>query len=100
LNQRRQERRRRHRENRAARPAVFNPSGERFAGFTSDELAAALDRLDGQTHEIIVTHIWGGLRFEQIARNLNTSTSTAHRRYCAGLRTLRDALVKPCENPK
>ena len=38
----------------------------------------------------IVAHLWGALTFEQIAELAGCSSSTAHRRYLAGLSALRE----------
>jgi RNA polymerase sigma-70 factor (ECF subfamily) len=46
--------------------------------------------------EVIVAHLWGGLTFEQIAAVAGCSSSTAHRRYAAGLSALRERLHVPC----
>ncbi|MBI1902363.1 MAG: sigma-70 family RNA polymerase sigma factor [Planctomycetia bacterium] len=68
-----------------------------------DAQAAAvhLRSLPIEQREPIVLHIWGGLTFEQIAELIQTSSSTAHRRYLAGLATLRERLQQPCpkKNP-
>jgi RNA polymerase sigma-70 factor (ECF subfamily) len=50
---------------------------------------AALAELPEETREIVVAHLWGGLTFEQIAALVGMSSSTAHRRYEEGLKTLR-----------
>lgn len=42
--------------------------------------------------EVIVARIWGELSFDQIAEITEVSSSTAHRRYEAGLQTLREKL--------
>lgn len=65
-----------------------------FEGGTESRLdgetaTAALAELPDETREIVVAHLWGGLTFEQIAELVGTSSSTAHRRYDEGLKTLR-----------
>jgi RNA polymerase sigma factor (sigma-70 family) len=57
-----------------------------------DAVAAtdALTSLAIEVRETIVLRLWGGLNFDQIAELTNTSTSTAHRRYVAGLTALRE----------
>jgi RNA polymerase sigma-70 factor (ECF subfamily) len=62
----------------------------------AEELAAALDALPDELREVIVARTWGGLNFEQIAALAGCSTSTAHRRYEAGLTALRERLELPC----
>ena len=62
----------------------------------ADELAAALESLPEDIREAIVARTWGGLNFEQIAELAGCSTSTAHRRYEAGLAALRERLQLPC----
>jgi RNA polymerase sigma-70 factor (ECF subfamily) len=63
-----------------------------------DEATAALRALPLEEREVIVAHLWGGLTFEQIAGVAGCSPSTAHRRYFAGLTTLRERLQVPCPN--
>jgi RNA polymerase sigma factor (sigma-70 family) len=50
----------------------------------------ALAALPLEQREAIVLRLWGGLSFEQIGDLTQTSTSTAHRRYVAGLAALRE----------
>ncbi|MCH7988699.1 MAG: sigma-70 family RNA polymerase sigma factor [Planctomycetes bacterium] len=52
----------------------------------------ALQELPEEQREVIVAKIWGRLSFEQIADIASISSSTAHRRYEAGLNTLRERL--------
>ena len=60
------------------------------------EVAGALESLDREQREVIVARTWGGLGFEQIAELVGCSTSTAHRRYIAGLAALRERLDVAC----
>jgi RNA polymerase sigma factor (sigma-70 family) len=62
----------------------------------SQAAAHGLSRLPLEEREVIVAHIWGGLTFVQIAELVDSSTSTVHRRYQAGLQTLRNLLGEPC----
>src|SRR5690349_14883426 len=84
----RAERRRRHHEAVAARhvPAWFTPA--ETAGIDGKAAAAALQELPPEAREILVAHLWGGLTFEQIGALTGVSSSTAHRRYLAGLAAL------------
>jgi RNA polymerase sigma factor (sigma-70 family) len=87
----RQSRRRRRREERAAGLETA-PSDPLFAA-TDDRIDAELASrlladLDGETREVIVGRLWGGLTFEEIAKLQSCSLSTAHRRYQAGLARL------------
>jgi len=52
----------------------------------------ALRSLPTEQREVIVARIWGELTFEEIAEIAEISSSTAHRRYAAGLATLRERL--------
>ncbi|HZN35933.1 MAG TPA: RNA polymerase sigma factor [Pirellulaceae bacterium] len=75
--------------------------GEAPAELASEELAAALESLSDDLREAVVARTWGGLNFEQIAALAGCSTSTAHRRYEAGLAALRERLEAPCPtNPR
>ena len=61
------------------------------------EVAAAVASLPDEQREIVVARTWGELNFEQIAELVGCSISTAHRRYEAGLATLRERLELPCQ---
>jgi RNA polymerase sigma factor (sigma-70 family) len=85
-------RRRRQHETYAAAhtPGWFDPSdGTRL---DADDAARALANLPIEQRETIIAHLWGGLTFEQIGDLSLVSTSTAHRRYLAGLSALRERL--------
>lgn len=74
-----------------------------FAPHPGDALDAAsateaLTALEADLREVIVLRLWAGFSFEQIAELTQTSTSTAHRRYAAGLAELRER-TSPCANP-
>lgn len=57
---------------------------------------AALESLPAEEREVIVLRIWGGQSFEQIAELIGKSTSTAHRRYEMGLKSLREKWSVSC----
>jgi len=59
-------------------------------GLDAASATAALAELPDEVREVVVAHLWGGLTFEQVARIVGTSSSTAHRRYEQGLKTLRE----------
>jgi RNA polymerase sigma-70 factor (ECF subfamily) len=88
-------RRKRHEAEAAARKSAW------FVPAASDVLdaqavAAALASLDPEHREVIVARLWGGLTFQQIARMLGVTDSTAHRRYESALRLLREKMRIPC----
>lgn len=57
------------------------------------ELAArALEALPDEKREVVIARIWGGLTFEEIGEFASISSSEAHRRYEAGLASLRKRL--------
>ncbi len=56
------------------------------------EAMRALSELSETHRAVIVARLWGGLSFEEIADVLETSSSTAHRNYQAGLALLRERL--------
>ena len=64
-------------------------SGERLDAATATQ---ALKQLPEEQREAIVARLWGGLTFEEIAELTATTSSTAHRRYEAGLKALRERL--------
>jgi len=65
-------------------------------GLDTAAATTALQALPLEEREVIVAHLWGGLTFEQIADLTGSSSSTAHRRYAAGLTSLRERLHLPC----
>lgn len=98
LAERRAERRRRRHESDAARrtPSWFDPS--QATRLDAETATAALQKLPLKQRETLVAHLWGGLTFEQIGELTGVSSSTAHRRYLAGLSALRERLRVPCPN--
>jgi RNA polymerase sigma-70 factor (ECF subfamily) len=89
-------RRQRHESVAAARaPAWFETNDD---AIDSEVVSAALQELPPDEREVIVAHLWGSLTFEQIADVAGCSASTAHRRYVAGLITLRERLHISCPN--
>ena len=90
-------RRRQRRESAVARPERwFVERG--VEGLDAQTAVAALQRLDAEEREVIVARHWGGLSFEQIAEVVGCSTSTAFRRYTAGVDELRKQLGVTCPN--
>jgi len=83
-----------------ASPAWFEsaPDASSDQPIDPETAEAALKALPREQREVIVAHLWSGLRFEQIAEIAGCSSSTAHRRYQAGLATLRERLGVPCHN--
>lgn len=67
-------------------------------GLDAETAVAALQRLPADQREVILARFWGGLSFEQIATVADCSTSTAYRRYAAGVETLRELLGAPWPN--
>lgn len=57
---------------------------------------AALQELPADQREAIVAHLWGNLSFAEIGDLMQTSASTAHRLYVAGLTNLRTFLGVVC----
>ncbi|MHC4457521.1 MAG: RNA polymerase sigma factor [Planctomycetota bacterium] len=58
----------------------------------SQLLTNALGQIPYEQREVIVLHLKGGLKFNQIARVQQTSVSTVHGRYRYGLKKLRTIL--------
>ena len=58
----------------------------------ADEIQQGLLRLDAESREIIIAHLWTGLSFRQIAEAFGISSSAVHRHYQAALSQLRDQL--------
>ncbi len=80
--------RRRQQREAAARPARWFVESE-MDGLDAATAVAALERLPLEQREAIVARLWGGLSFEQIAEVAGTSSSTAFRRFEAGIAALR-----------
>ena len=86
------ERRRKRRERRRAKSESWF---EEIADGDADEAIRALQSIPADQREVIVLRIWSGLKLEQIATACECSVSSAHRRYEAGLQTLRERLGAP-----
>ncbi len=95
--QRSQQRRRRRESAAAAARPLWSPSPG-WSAAELEEVTATLQSINAESREVVIARIWGGLSFEQIAAVVDTSTSTAHRRYEAGLRQLRERLGVRCNN--
>jgi len=90
-------RRRKRRESAVARPQPWFVEDE-VDGLDAAAAVDALRLLPAEEREVVVARLWGGLSFEQIAEVASCSTSTAFRRYSAGLDALRKILGVPCPN--
>jgi RNA polymerase sigma factor (sigma-70 family) len=88
-------RRRVQRETKVARPERWFVESE-VDGLDADRAVQALQSLPLEQREPIVAHLWGGLSFEQIAELAGCSTSTAFRRYSAGLDAIRSRMGVAC----
>ncbi len=66
----------------------------------AEEAARAMAGLPVEQRETIVSRLWCGLSFEQIAELAGCSTSSAHRWYEKGLATLRERLGEKCPEKK
>jgi RNA polymerase sigma-70 factor (ECF subfamily) len=88
----------------AFRSAARRRRRELVASAAEAWFSAAEDRLDGdhatrllaqlplELREVIVARLWGGLKFEEVARLAGCSLPTAHRRYQTGIAQLRERL--------
>ncbi len=90
----RSEQRRRQHETAAAESAENWFVADETAGLDAAAATSALASLADDEREVIVAHLWGGLTFQEIAAVTGLSSSTAHRRYELGLRTLRGILTR------
>jgi RNA polymerase sigma factor (sigma-70 family) len=66
----------------------------------AEEASRALAALPAEQREAIVSRLWGGLSFEQIAALTGCSTSSAQRYYQKGLAALREKLGEKCPAKK
>ncbi len=88
----RSEQRRRRREARASDGrGWFAPTDDRI---DAEDAAALLAELDPETRGIVVARVWGGLTFEEIGEAEGCSSTSAHRRYSAGLARLHERLER------
>lgn len=86
-------RRRSHEQKHASeRTQWFIANSEADDAPNSDELQNALIQLEPECREIVIAHIWGRLTFRQIAEAFDTSTSSTHRQYLAGIERLKELL--------
>jgi RNA polymerase sigma-70 factor (ECF subfamily) len=95
-------RRRQQRETVAARPERWFQEVE-ADGLEVERAVAALQSLPSEQREVIVARLWGEMTLEQVASALGCSTSSAHRRYEAGIRALQLRLEErptPLPNPE
>ena len=83
------ERRRTRREARAARPEAWFAEAS-VNGLDVADAVAAVQALPEAERDAIVARLWGGLTLEQVADAVGCSTSTAQRRYEAGIARLRE----------
>lgn len=58
-----------------------------------EQILASLSEVD---REIVVQHVFGDLKFREIAQNLNLSLPTVKRRYKSCCKTLKDIVEKDC----
>ena len=91
-----EQRRRRHETQAAGRSEPWFEPAEHSA-LDAAGATEALQELPIEQREVIVAHVWGGLSFQQIADLAEISSSTAHRRYEAGLAALRERLGLSCK---
>jgi RNA polymerase sigma-70 factor (ECF subfamily) len=87
------EARRRQRQDKVRAPEAWFASADN--GLDGQEATRLLRNLPLEQREVVVARIWGGLKFEEIAELVGCALPTAHRRYQAGLATLREMLEKP-----
>ena len=65
----------------------FRPSEEPI--WDGEEITKILEKLAPTVREIIVSKIWGGLTFREIANLTNLSTSAVHKKYQQGIEQMR-----------
>jgi RNA polymerase sigma factor (sigma-70 family) len=92
------QRRRKHESQAAAQQPQRLFAGEP-AALDGEVAARALRTLPEEQREAITLHLWGGLTFAEIAEVVDSSASSVHRWYLAGLNHLRERLEVPCPDP-
>ena len=88
----RSQNRRKRREHHVQRSAAHWFESNADAELDAELVVETLEQLPAEEREVLVARIWGGLTFEQIAEVTAASSSTTHRRYEAGLKSLRERL--------
>ena len=88
-------RRRLNREAATARPERWFAEAE-VDGLDAEAAVAALESLPAEQREAIVGRLWGGMTLEQLADVAGCSITTAHRRFEAGIQSLRERLGVTC----
>jgi RNA polymerase sigma-70 factor (ECF subfamily) len=88
-------RRRHNREAATARPERWFAESE-VEGLDADAAVAAMEALPAEQREAIVGRLWGEMTLEQVAEVTGCSTTTAFRRFEAGIKTLRERLGVTC----
>ncbi len=91
----RSSRRRQNREAAMARPERWFDETE-VDGLDAEAAVAAMQSLPMEQREAIVGRLWGGMTLEQFAEVAGCSISTAHRRFEAGIQSLRERLGVTC----
>ena len=56
------------------------------------EIKADLQKLETESREIVVAHLWNNLSFRQIAEVFDVSSSAAHRKYVQAIKQMRTVL--------
>ncbi|NOY29686.1 MAG: sigma-70 family RNA polymerase sigma factor [Planctomycetes bacterium] len=59
-------------------------------------LTEALNALTAEDREVVVLRVWSDLSWQQIAELINTSSSSAQRRYAGALEKLKQVLEPTC----
>ena len=91
----RAERRRKERERIATANRPWFRESE-IDGLDADEAVAAMKALPPEQSEVVALRIWSALNLEQIASACGCSVSSAHRRYEAGIESLRQKFGVLC----
>jgi RNA polymerase sigma-70 factor (ECF subfamily) len=89
------DRRRQRREAAVARPVPWFDQVS-VDGLEAATAVAALESLPVEQREVIVSRLWGGMTLEEIAAVVGCSVSSAHRRFTAGIASLRERLGVSC----
>jgi RNA polymerase sigma factor (sigma-70 family) len=66
----------------------------------ADAAAEALAEVPRDDREIVIAHLWGRLTFQEIAKLVGSSASTAQRRYEAAISRMRERMNLPCQKPQ
>lgn len=75
-----------------SRPMWFHETDRLDQGLDGESVSRALAKLEPESRDVIIAHLWNGLSFRQIAEAFEMTPSTVHRRYHEAIQQMRSDL--------